>query len=202
MIISPHRQLTQPPADSSNARQPRYLACESTSYLCLLRILPLCLCSLAPSLWVHSPALSSSQMPCTVILGCGIHGLSAAYAIAQLQSDGRSITVVDVASDACEGASGRPTAFLSGAQIRNNNNLEKLLEYSIALHTKLAKDHQGTAKWQYESVQSYDARPVDNGGSPREEEKLPSTPEGFSWLACAPPWEESQWSGPTEFCSM
>ena len=75
----------------------------------------------------HSPALSPSTMSRTVILGCGIHGLSAAYALALLQGDGHSITIVDVANDACEGASGRPTAFLSGAHV-HNDSLRKLLD--------------------------------------------------------------------------
>lgn len=140
-------------------------------------------------------------MSSIVILGAGIHGLSAAYGLAQLRGTGRSITIIDIADDACKGASGRPTAFLSDAQI-HNDNLEQLIQYSLALHAQLAKDHQGSIEWQYESVQNYDARAVDAANQSQEKGKIVQTPEGFSWLASCPPWKDAQWSGPTEYCSM
>ena len=136
-------------------------------------------------------------MPATVILGCGIQGLSAAYALAKVQGDGSSITLVDIAEGACEAASGRPTAFLSDAHA-HNADLQKLVQYSLAIHAQFAEDHKGAAKWQYQMVQNYEAVPAEDS---TEDAAHRQKPEGFEWLAHTP-WPETEWSELTEYYSM
>ncbi|KAK3635920.1 hypothetical protein LTR56_014458 [Elasticomyces elasticus] len=96
-------------------------------------------------------------MPSIVILGCGIYGLSTAYALARIQNRGQDITVIDIAEHACEGASGRPTTFPRDAHV-NEPDLEALLKYSLAMHAELSRRLNGrkSARWskptEYSSV--------------------------------------------------
>ncbi|KAK5690914.1 hypothetical protein LTR97_012077 [Elasticomyces elasticus] len=141
-----------------------------------------------------SPKISLETMPSIVVLGCGIYGLSTAYALARIQNSGQNITIIDVAEYACEGASGRPTTFLSDAHVRNPD-LAALLRYSLAMHAELSRRCSGGARWQYQSAQNFDATPA-NGSIDAE------IPAGLSWLKCGEPWTDAQWSRSTEYCSV
>lgn len=137
-------------------------------------------------------------MPNIVILGAGIQGLSTAYYLTR--KPGHNITLVDPARDACQGASGRPTAFLSGAKI-TDLNLDRLVKYSLALHTDLAATHDGATRWAHQKVLSYDVSYEDDascGGEPA----LSLQPQGLEWLSNRAPWTRATWSASKELTSM
>ncbi|KAK4910457.1 hypothetical protein LTR49_020892 [Elasticomyces elasticus] len=113
-------------------------------------------------------------MPSIVILGCGIYGLSTAYALARIQNRGQDITVIDIAEHACEGASGRPTTFPRDAHV-NEPDLEALLKYSLAMHAELSRRLNGRVRWQYQTAQNFDVTPADAAIDAE-------IPAGFSWL--------------------
>ena len=95
----------------------------------------------------------SPHSSAVVIVGGGIIGLSTAYFLSRARKSGRSITIVDKASNLYAGASGQANGILGDYGFKPE--AESLGKLSWKLHRQLASQHRDGTAWGYREVIVY-----------------------------------------------